>query len=55
MDNLEFNKDRSALVIIDMQNEFIHPEGSLSKMGLDTSRTSIAIKPIRKYVGCRNN
>lgn len=47
MDNLEFNKDRSALVIIDMQNAFIHPEGSLSKMGLDTSRTSIAIKPIK--------
>jgi ureidoacrylate peracid hydrolase len=31
-----------------MQNAFIHPEGSLSKMGLDTSRTSIVIEPIKQ-------
>lgn len=48
MKDLSFDKDRSALLIIDMQNGFIHPEGSLSKMGLDTSRTSRAIEPIRQ-------
>ena len=48
MKDLSFEKDRSALLIIDMQNGFIHPEGSLSRMGLDTSRTSLAIEPIRQ-------
>ena len=47
MSILSFKKDKSAMLIIDMQNAFIHSEGSLSKMGLDTSRTSIVIEPIR--------
>ena len=46
MKDLTFNKDKSVLIIVDMQNAFISPEGSLSKMGLDTSRTSNVIKPI---------
>ncbi|MRH41076.1 isochorismatase family protein [Aquibacillus halophilus] len=46
MSDLSFVKSKSALLIIDMQNAFIHPNGSLSKMGLDTSRTSLAIEPI---------
>jgi ureidoacrylate peracid hydrolase len=48
MSDLAFNKDSSALLILDMQNAFIHPDGSLSKMGLDTSRTSIVIEPIKQ-------
>lgn len=48
MSDLSFNKENSALLIIDMQNAFINPEGSLSKMGLDTSRTSIVIDPIKQ-------
>lgn len=48
MKDLSFEKERSALLIIDMQNGFIHPEGSLSRMGLDTSRTSLAIEPVQK-------
>ena len=48
MTDLSFNKDNSALLIIDMQNAFIHKDGSLSKMGLDTSRTSTVIEPIIK-------
>ena len=44
--DLAFVKDRSALLIIDMQQAFISPEGSLSKMGLDTSRTRRVIEPI---------
>ena len=31
-----------------MQNAFIHKDGSLSKMGLDVSRSSIVIEPIKK-------
>lgn len=48
MSDLSFKKETSALLIIDMQNAFIHPEGSLAKMGLDTSRSSIVIEPIKK-------
>ncbi len=48
MNDLSFQKEKSALLIIDMQNAFIHKEGSLSKMGLDTSRTSIVIEPIKR-------
>jgi ureidoacrylate peracid hydrolase len=48
MSKLLFKKENSALLIIDMQNAFIHKEGSLSKMGLDTSRTSITIEPIKE-------
>lgn len=48
MSDLSFKKENSALIIIDMQNAFIHKEGSLSKMGLDASRTSNPIEPIRK-------
>lgn len=48
MDDLSYKKENSALLIIDMQNAFIHREGSLSKMGLDTSRTSIVIEPIKQ-------
>lgn len=48
MNDLSFRKENSALLIIDMQNGFIHADGSLSRMGLDTSRTSIVIEPIQK-------
>jgi ureidoacrylate peracid hydrolase len=48
MSDLSFNKENSALLIIDMQNAFISKEGSLSKMGLDTSRTLNAIEPIEQ-------
>ncbi|MDL4842669.1 cysteine hydrolase family protein [Aquibacillus rhizosphaerae] len=48
MDDLNFEKENSALLIINMQNAFVHPEGSLSKLGLDTSRTSFAVDSIRQ-------
>jgi ureidoacrylate peracid hydrolase len=38
----------SALLIIDMQNAFINTNGSLPRMGLDTSRTRTVIEPIRR-------
>ena len=44
--SLAFTKEDCALIIIDMQNAFISKEGSLSKMGLDTSRVSRVIEPI---------
>jgi ureidoacrylate peracid hydrolase len=45
--SLEFTKSDSALIIIDMQNAFLNKNGSLSKMGLDTSRTNKVIEPIK--------
>ncbi len=46
--SLEFKKEKSVLLIIDMQNAFISPKGSLATMGLDTSRVSKSIEPIKK-------
>lgn len=46
MNDLSFKLDKSALIIIDMQNAFISKKGSLSLMGLDTSRTTKVIEPI---------
>ncbi|WP_138420906.1 cysteine hydrolase family protein [Aquibacillus sediminis] len=48
MNQIEFEKDHSALLIMDMQNAFVHPQGSLAKMGLDTSRAYHAVEPIRQ-------
>lgn len=48
MDQLKFQKEQSALVIIDMQNAFLDPQGSLSRMGLDTSRAARVINPIQR-------
>lgn len=45
-ENLDFAKNDSALIIIDMQNAFLDKNGSLSKMGLDTSRATRVIEPI---------
>lgn len=39
---------KSALLIVDMQNAFLHPNGSLPRMGLDTSRTLRVIEPIKR-------
>jgi len=36
-----------ALLIVDMQNAFLDPKGSLPRMGLDTSRTLRVIEPIK--------
>lgn len=44
--DLQFRKENCTLIIIDMQNAFINPNGSLARMGLDTSRTANSIKPI---------
>jgi len=37
-----------VLLIVDMQNAFLDPKGSLPRMGLDTSRTLSVIGPIKK-------
>lgn len=42
--------DRCALIVVDMQNGFCHPEGSFGKLGLDVSMTNAAIPWCRRLV-----
>jgi ureidoacrylate peracid hydrolase len=39
---------RSALVIVDMQNDFCHPQGWLGSIGVDVSGPRAAIQPCRE-------
>lgn len=44
---LKKNRDKTALLVIDMQNAYLHPEGSFTKLGLD-------VTPLREAIpGCR--
>jgi nicotinamidase-related amidase len=52
--DLEFHKEKAALLIVDMQNAFVDSNGSLSRMGLDTSRTKIVIEPIKRLKSACN-
>jgi ureidoacrylate peracid hydrolase len=42
--------DRTALLVIDMQNGFCHPEGSFAGLGLDVSMCTAAIAGCRRLV-----
>ena len=42
--------DKSALLVIDMQNGFCHPEGAFAKLGLDVSMCNTAIQGCRELV-----
>ena len=42
---MELNKDRAALVVIDMQVSFCKPEGKVAEIGLDTTACQAAIDP----------
>lgn len=41
---------RTALLVIDMQNAFCAPEGSMTKMGKDTSMCIAAVSPCKRLV-----
>ncbi|HEV8564781.1 MAG TPA: isochorismatase family cysteine hydrolase [Actinomycetota bacterium] len=41
---------RAALLVIDMQNAFCHPEGTLGISGVDTSDCAAAIAPISELI-----
>jgi ureidoacrylate peracid hydrolase len=41
---------RSALLVIDLQNGFCHPDGSFAKLGLDVSMTGAAVAGCRRLV-----
>ena len=41
---------KSALILIDVQNEFCHPDGSFGQKGLDLSRVYGIIPPLRALI-----
>lgn len=47
---LRLDLNKSALIIIDMQNDFCHPDGWLSHIGVDVSPARSPIVPIQKLL-----
>ncbi len=41
---------KCALILIDVQNEFCHPDGSFGQKGLDLSRVNGIISPLRSLI-----
>lgn len=48
LDQLEARK--SALLVIDLQNAFIHEKGTLGVSGIDTKRLSTIVSPLQKLI-----
>lgn len=44
------SSERSALLVIDLQNAFCHPEGTLGRSGLDTEHLRSVIPPLRRVI-----
>lgn len=47
---LEFDLARSALLVIDMQNDFCHPDGWLASIGVDVAPARAPIEPLRRLL-----
>ena len=48
--NLTIDATRSAMIVIDMQNDFCHPDGWLAHIGVDVSPARKPIKPLAKLL-----
>lgn len=48
--NLRLVKDKAALLVVDMQNSYLEPEGALAKMGLDYLRLRAAAPGCQRLV-----
>lgn len=48
--NIKIDLARTALVVVDMQNDFCHPEGWLAHIGIDVEPARKPIAPLRKLV-----
>lgn len=53
MDHLQ--PERSALVIVDMQNDFCHENGAFSQAGHDTSQARAVLEPIQRLRACAHD
>ena len=45
--NIVMDMSRTALLVIDMQNDFCHPQGWLASIGVDTAPARQIIKPLQ--------
>ena len=41
---------RTAMIVIDMQNDFCHPDGWLASIGVDVTPARAPIEPLRKFL-----
>lgn len=48
--NVRLDLARTAFVVIDMQNDFCHPDGWLGTIGVDVASARAAIAPIRQML-----
>ena len=46
----KINPSHTALLVVDMQNDFCHPSGSLARMGLNISEMSSVAPAIKSLV-----
>lgn len=47
---LRFDLSRSAIVVIDMQNDFCHPDGWLASIGVDIAPARAPIAPLQRLL-----
>ena len=47
---LRLDPTRTALLVVDMQNAFVMPGGSMARLGLGTARGNAIIEPIRRLL-----
>lgn len=47
---ISLDLSRTALVIVDMQNDFCHPDGWLASIGVDVTPARMPIKPLLRLV-----
>lgn len=48
--NITFDIGRTACLVIDMQNDFCHPDGWLAHIGVDIARAREPIEPLRRVI-----
>jgi nicotinamidase-related amidase len=48
--NIRLDLGRSAFIVVDMQNDFCHPEGWLGTIGVDVAPARAAIAPIARLL-----
>ncbi|MBV6658085.1 MAG: cysteine hydrolase [Devosiaceae bacterium] len=47
---LEVDIARSALIVVDMQNDFCHPDGWLAGIGVDVTGAASAVEPLQRVL-----
>ncbi|MBO0714057.1 MAG: isochorismatase family protein, partial [Acidimicrobiales bacterium] len=48
---LSLDLTRTACVVVDMQNDFCHPEGWLARLGVDVTSSCSVVGPLRALLG----